>query len=105
MNLHQRFQKVSKDFEEWDRIVHKKSVYPETHVALLLESLIDGEIGKEYIYLIDSLENDKIWLVPAIKDLNKTLTDAHILELVRCGVWCTEADKSLYLSRECAHGY
>ena len=72
------------EFLEFHRVAQKRSQRPDLHAFLLLDEMFPGDtdivsgVGPEEIYLDVSEEQAE------------SLSDAHIVELARCGVFLDE---------------
>ena len=83
MDIHKRWEAVTKDGEEFlkfDRVANKRSQRPDLHAFLMLDELFPGTGS-----LVSSASHDEIWLDVEDKQV-ETLTDKQILELSWCGV-------------------
>lgn len=71
----------TRDFLSFDKVESPRSRRPDLHAFLLLDSLVPG-VGD----LVSDAEHDEIYLGIQPGDLAAVVTEAQILELVRCGV-------------------
>jgi hypothetical protein len=91
----ERFSELSElsDFNEnldekiggFDRVVNRQHRRPDMHAFLLLDSLVPGS-GR---MVVDADNHNKIYLGVSPKALAKVITDGIIIELIRCGVFCS----------------
>lgn len=70
---------------EFGKIQHKRSQRPDLHAFLLLDEVFPSP-GND---MVSAAEHDQIWLAPD-EELLDALSDAQILELIRCGVMVSE---------------
>lgn len=83
MDIHERWESVTKDGEEFlkfEKVQNKRSKRPDLHAFLMLDELFPGTSD-----LVSSASHDEIWL-DVDDDQVETLTDEQILELSWCGV-------------------
>jgi len=81
MDIHERFEAVNDEYLKFERVTDKRSQRPDLHAFLLLGELFT----KPGQNMVSSAGHDEIYLEPGGEQLD-TLTDEHILDLVRCGV-------------------
>lgn len=79
-SIEDRFNAFDDDFLKFDRIEHKLSGRSDLHAYILLDKLFprttDMICHSDHVEVCLDIEDEEI----------ESLTDAHILELVRCGV-------------------
>jgi hypothetical protein len=80
-DLHELFEKHNDEFLKFERVENKRSNRDDLHAFLLLDSLVPGSGD-----IVAAAEHDEIWLDIAPKEFAKVATEAHIIELTRCGV-------------------
>lgn len=90
MSLHDRFEAVNDEYLKFERVENKRSNRPDLHAFLLLDELQPNTRD-----MVSASEHDEIWLDIDCEKLLETITDAQILELVRCGVLYYEDSDSL----------
>ncbi len=90
MKIYDRFEAVSKEHYEFNRIENKRSERPDLHAFLLLDELFPYP----GVDMVSCAEHDTIWLEPGGDKLS-ALTDDQILELVRCGVGYDDETESI----------
>lgn len=81
MNLQETFDKFEDEYLKFDRIPNKRSLRPDLHAFLLLDSLQPGTLD-----MVGSASHDETFLSPDVEALAKVITEDQVLELVRCGV-------------------
>jgi hypothetical protein len=85
------FEKYGKtDYIKFDRVERKRSRRPDLHAFLLLDELVPGARD-----IVCGSQHDVFYLDVEPGDLAAVVTDAQVLELVRCGVMHSEADECL----------
>lgn len=77
------------EFLEFEKIQNPRSKRPDLHAFLLLDALFPGDRD-----MVESAEHDEIWLNVELEQLEGKVTEAQLLELIRCGV---RIDDSGYL--------
>lgn len=82
MTLKERFDSFDNEFLKFDRIANKRSKRPDMHAFLLLDELFPDPDQ----HMIPAACHDQIFLGIDEEEC-ETLSDDHILELVRCGVF------------------
>lgn len=87
MTLNERFEQFEGEFLKFDRIENPRSRRADLHAFLLLDELQPPE--GDGTDIISNAEHDQFWIDIDCEKLN-AITDAQILELVRCGVMCDE---------------
>jgi hypothetical protein len=80
MNISQKFDLVDDHYGKFEDVENKFSLRNDLHAFILLDKVIPKE-GK----LISAAEHDEYYLDYEDEDL-EMLTDANILDLVRCSV-------------------
>ena len=78
--IYDLFEKHDDEFNKFDRVQHKLSENQELHGYLLLVKLFPNEAR-----ILQSAEHDMVWIGPESDDL-ESLTEAQIIELLRCGI-------------------
>ena len=81
MNLAEMFEKYDDEYIEFDRVDNPASGRRDLHAFILLDRLIPGDWK-----IISAAEHDQIWLDIDCPSLAEVITEAQVLELVRCGV-------------------
>ena len=82
MNLQDAWEKYDDEYIQFDRVEIKFSQRRDLHAFILLDKLVPG--SKENF--VAAAEHDEIWLSTSPEDLEKVVTEAQIIELIRCGV-------------------
>jgi hypothetical protein len=80
------------EYIKFERVENKLSNRPDLHAFLLLDKLVPGKSD-----MVSAAEHDEIWLDVEPSALAEVVTEAQILELVRCGVRYDSEVESLAL--------
>lgn len=75
------FDKYDYKFLKFDRVQNPKSIRPDLHAFILLDSLVPGDDD-----IVSCAEHDEIFLEVNPSDLAKVATEEQLIELMRCGV-------------------
>lgn len=92
MDLCERFEMYTDEFLKFDRVRCKVNKRPDLHAFILLDSLVPGKID-----MISAAEHDEIFLDVDIEKLNDVITDEQIIELIRCGVRCSDEGLCMFV--------
>ena len=79
--LAELFEKYEDEYIEFERVDSRQSERRDLHAFILLDRLQPG--GWK---IIGAAEHDQIWLDVDCEKLAEVITEAQVLELVRCGV-------------------
>jgi hypothetical protein len=80
MSIEDLFNKHHNEYLKFDRVSDKKSIRPDLHVFIILDSLAVDECD-----IVSSADHGEIWL--SFKEDNfNLLTEEIIVDLIRCGV-------------------
>lgn len=90
MTLKERFGSFDNEYRKFDRIPNQRSKRPDLHAFLLLDELFPDP-GQR---IVPAACHDQIFLGIDEEEC-ETLSDDHILELVRCGVFLDPESDSL----------
>lgn len=90
MHISDRFEEFNNEHLKFEKVENKKSMRPDIHAFLLLDSLFPGTEN-----MVDGATHDQIWLSLKMEQI-ETLTDEHIVELLRCGVLFDSEIECLY---------
>lgn len=82
--IEQMFEKHEDESHHFDRVDKKRAWRADVHALILLDELFPNVESSD---MISSAEHDQIWLAPSTEQLLEKLTEDHIIELRRCGVW------------------
>lgn len=91
MNIEERFELVDDEYLKFDRVKNKKSSRQDLHAFILLDELFPGS-NKD---IIAAASHDEIYLEVDDDEMD-SLSDAHIVELVRCGVRYSEESLAMF---------
>ena len=82
------FHKHHSEYHKFDRVSPKRSRRGDIHAFLLLDEILPSkwEPGHPSANIIGCAEHDEVFLSISPTDLAAVVTEAQILELVRCGV-------------------
>lgn len=69
---------------QFNLIEYKRSQRRDLHAFLLLNSLFPFHDSGD---MVVSAAHDQIWLFPNMDKLAEVITEAQVIELLRCGVW------------------
>lgn len=83
VDLKETFDKYEKEFLEFDRIENKLNDRPDIHAFLLLDKLFPSK-GRD---IISAAEHDMFYLDIDCEVLAENITEADVLDLVRCGIF------------------
>jgi len=89
MTSRERFEKHNDEHLKFDRVNNKRSQRADLHAFLLLDELFPDDSG-----IVGRAKYNEIWLDPTPSQV-EMLSDAQILELVRCGVRYNDDNKAL----------
>ncbi len=80
-DLRELFEKHHEEYLRFERITIKRCNRPDLHAFLLLEELVPGDTD-----IVSDARHDEIFLGVEVKDLARIVTEAQVVELLRCGV-------------------
>lgn len=92
IDLNEAFESHNDEFLKFDRIEVKRSKRADMHAFLLLDELQPRERK-----IVGGASHDQIWLDADCTELAENITEAQILELVRCGIMFDSESESLYM--------
>lgn len=80
--LNELFEKHSdNEYLEFNRVENPRSKRPDLHAFLLLDELVPGEGD-----LVSAAEHDEYFIHVDIDELCAVITEAQVVELLRCGL-------------------
>lgn len=80
MSVKEMFERHDAEYGKFDRIEKQRTKRPDLHAFLLLDEIFPGDRD-----IISAAEHDEFFLEVDQDDIEK-LTEAHVIELIRCGV-------------------
>lgn len=81
--LRELFEKHNDEFLKFERVETKRSRRADLHGFILLDELVPGDRD-----ILAGAEHDEVYLSIDVDDLAAVVTEAQVIELVRCGVRC-----------------
>jgi len=73
------------EYLKFEKVENKRSNRPDLHAFLLLDELVPGTSD-----MVCNSEHDEFWLDVNLDELAEVATEDQIIELMRCGVRCSE---------------
>lgn len=80
------------EYITFERVVTKRSQRPDLHAFLLLDELVPGDRD-----IIACGEHDEVYLSIDVEALAAVVTEAQVIELVRCGVRCSREGLCMFV--------
>jgi hypothetical protein len=80
MNIQELFEKHSDEYLKFERVERKLTRRPDLHAFMVLDNLFPRDSD-----LVSAAERDEIFLDVEAEEI-ETLTEAMVIELIRCGV-------------------
>ena len=80
------FEKHNNESHKFERVEPKRSRRADLHAFILLDEIIP--IDQPDRDIIACAEHDEVYLSIDVDDLAAVVTEAQVIELVRCGVRC-----------------
>lgn len=81
VSLQQRFESFADQYKKFEHIPAPRHPRPDVCAYLLLHELVPGAQN-----MVSAAVHDEVYLSVDCGELHQAATDAHIEELVRCGV-------------------
>lgn len=81
--LRELFEKHNDEFLKFERVETKRSRRADLHGFILLDELVPGDRD-----ILAGAEHDEVYLSIDEDELAAVVTEAQVIELVRCGVRC-----------------
>lgn len=75
------FEKFAADYSKFDRVKNKRSLRPDLHAFMLLDTILPGTSD-----MVCCAEHDEIFLEVDTEALSQVATEDQLRELHRCGV-------------------
>lgn len=85
------------DKAEWghfERVENPRNPRPDLHALLMLDALFPYDPGDPK-GMVTAVSSETVWLSPETDALLAVLTEAHVIELLRCRVWLVDHQNTL----------
>jgi hypothetical protein len=84
--LEDLFEKHNDEFLKFERVEPKRSRRADLHGFILLDELTPNASDRD---ILAGAEHDEVYLSIDVDELAAVVTEAQVIELVRCGVRCS----------------
>lgn len=92
--LRELFEKHNGEFLKFERVEPKRSRRADLHAFILLDELVHDEPARD---ILGCAEHDEVYLSIDEDDLAAVVTEAQVIELVRCGVRCDQGSLCMFV--------
>lgn len=86
IDLHETFEKHNDEFLKFERVEKPRTTRRDLHAFLLLDEIVKYDDDRAVVTILAAAEHDEVLLDIDCNRLAECVTEAQLIELIRCGV-------------------